>query len=98
MLTAVWMHLDKGQRHDAMPGLASLVRTGGTVIMTIRHGPVPKGRRMFEISTEETIELAQTHQLQPVLNLHTDSSQHHNRAADVTWTTLAFVKENESVA
>jgi hypothetical protein len=32
------------------------------------------------------------------LNLRTDSSQHHNRAADVTWTTLAFVKENELVA
>jgi SAM-dependent methyltransferase len=98
MLTAVWMHLDKGQRHDAMPGLASLVRTGGTVIMQIRHGPVPKGRRMFEISAEETIELAQIHQLQPVLNLRTDSSQHHNRAADVTWTTLAFVKASEAEA
>ena len=59
MLTAVWMHLDAQQRRQAMPNLASLVRAGGAVIMMIRHGPVPAGRRMFEVSAEETIELAQ---------------------------------------
>ena len=48
MLTAVWMHLDAQQRQRAMPNLAALVREGGTVIMKIRHGPVPVGRRMFE--------------------------------------------------
>ena len=58
MLTAVWMHLDVQQRRQAMPNLAALVRGGGTVIMTLRHGPVPPGRRMFEISADETIELA----------------------------------------
>jgi SAM-dependent methyltransferase len=67
MLTAVWMHLDETQRRRAMPNLAGVLRTGGTVIMKIRHGPVPAGRRMFEISPQETIELAQTHGLHPVL-------------------------------
>src|SRR5580704_10694535 len=47
MLTAVWMHLDAQQRRQAMPSVAALVRTGGAVIMLIRHGPVPAGRRMF---------------------------------------------------
>jgi SAM-dependent methyltransferase len=92
MLTAVWMHLDAQQRRQAMPNLAALVRAGGAVIMTIRHGPVPVGRRMFEVSPEETIELAQTQDLHPVLNLRTESRQEQNRIAGITWTSVAFVK------
>jgi SAM-dependent methyltransferase len=92
MLTAVFMHLDAHQRQRAMPNLAALVREGGTVIMKIRHGPVPAGRRMFEIAPEETIELARMQDLHPVLNLRTQSSQEANRAAGVDWTNLAFVK------
>ncbi len=92
MLTAVWMHLDEAQRRRALPNLASLLRAGGVVIMKIRHGPVPAGRRMFEISAEETIELARKQELRPVLNVRTESSQERNRGAGVSWTNLAFVK------
>jgi SAM-dependent methyltransferase len=92
MLTAVWMHLDAPQRRRAMPNLAALVRDGGKMIMKIRHGPVPAGRRMFEITPEETIELARMQSLDPILNLRTESSQEQNRAAGITWTNLAFVK------
>src|ERR1700730_2875764 len=92
MLTAVWMHLDAQQRRQAMPHLAALVREGGTVIMKGRHGPVPGGRRMFEVSPEETIELAAMQDLRAVLNLRTESGQAQNRDAGVTWTNLAFVK------
>jgi SAM-dependent methyltransferase len=98
MLTAVWMHLDAQQRQRAMPNLAALVREGGTVIMKIRHGPVPARRRMFEITPEETIELARMQDLHPVLNLRTQSSREANRAAGVTWTNLAFVKAKVPVA
>src|ERR1700720_4000320 len=92
MLTAVWMHLDAQQRRQAMPNVAALVRAGGAVIMKIRHGPVPGGRRMFEVSPEETIELAAMQDLRAVLNLRTESGQAQNRDAGVTWTNLAFVK------
>jgi SAM-dependent methyltransferase len=95
MLTAVWMHLDQAQRRRAMPNLAALVRSGGKMIMKIRHGPVPAGRRMFEVSPEETIELAQMQDLQPVLNVRTESSEERNRAAGVSWTNLAFAKGKE---
>jgi SAM-dependent methyltransferase len=93
MLSAVWMHLDEAQRQRAMPNVAALVRAGGPVIMTLRHGPVPPGRRMFEVSAEETIELAKAQGLQVVLNMRTESSQEANRIAGVNWTSLAFVKE-----
>jgi SAM-dependent methyltransferase len=92
MLTAVWMHLDEAQRRRAMPNLAALLDAGGMMIMKVRHGPVPAGRRMFEIPAEETIALARLHDLHPVLNVHTESSQQQNRVAGVSWTTLAFAK------
>src|ERR1035437_3301335 len=79
MLSAVWMHLDAQQRRRAMPNLAALVQAGGVMIMKIRHGPVPVGRRMFEVPAEETIQLAQMQDLHPVLNLRAESSQERNR-------------------
>jgi 2-polyprenyl-3-methyl-5-hydroxy-6-metoxy-1,4-benzoquinol methylase len=96
MLTAVWMHLDAAQRSSAMPNVAALAKSGAAVVMTLRHGPVPSGRRMFEVSTDETIELAATYALYPVLNQHRESTQAQNRAAGITWTLLAFVKAAET--
>ena len=92
MLSAVWMHLDAFQRRHAMPSVASLMRAGGTMIMSLRHGPVPQGRRMFEVSADETIQLAQAQGLDAVLSLRTDSVQEVNRRAGVTWTRLAFMR------
>ena len=63
MLTAVWMHLDEEERRAAMPAVASLVRPGGTALMSLRHGPVPRGRRMFDVTAEETVRLAEAHRL-----------------------------------
>ena len=90
MLTAVWMHLDEKQRRQAMPNVAALVRDDGAMIMTLRHGPVPPGRRMFEVSAEETIGLAAPLGLSCVLNRPAESSL---RQPGVSWTRLAFRKE-----
>lgn len=92
MLTALWMHLDAAQRIRAMQNVAALTRSGATVVMTIRHGPVPPGRRMFDVSADETIELAAMHALYPVLREHRESTQAQNRAAGITWSVVAFVK------
>jgi SAM-dependent methyltransferase len=97
MLSAVWMHLDAAQRLHAMPKVASLIAVSGTMVMSLRHGPVPPGRRMFEVSADETIHLAQAQGLYAVLNLRTDSVQEINRRADVTWTRLAFTKAERQV-
>jgi protein-L-isoaspartate O-methyltransferase len=96
MLTAVWMHLDEAQRRQAMPGLASMTRPGGTMIMSLRHGPAPADRCMFDIGAEETIELARAARLDPVLHINTASVQPANRRAGVTWTRLAFAKSGDT--
>jgi SAM-dependent methyltransferase len=90
MLTAVWMHLDGEQRARGMPIVASLMRQGGVMLMTLRHGPVPPGRRMFEVSAKETVGLAQAQGLRSEMSLHVPSIQRSNQLASVTWTRLAF--------
>ena len=89
MLSAVWMHLDELQRRKAMPNVAVLVRNGGVMIMSLRHGPVPPGRRMFEVSAEETIALAQPLGLRCTLSQDLEPSL---RQPGVSWTRLAFRK------
>ncbi|MBV9018410.1 MAG: class I SAM-dependent methyltransferase [Alphaproteobacteria bacterium] len=89
MLTAVWMHLDELQRRQAMPNVSALVRNGGAMIMSLRHGPVPPGRRMFEVSAEETIALAQPLGLRCTLKREPEPSR---QQPGVSWTRLAFRK------
>jgi SAM-dependent methyltransferase len=90
MLTAVWMHLDVGQRALAMPNVAALVTSPGRVIITLRHGPVPAGRRMFAVTAAETIALAEKDGLRATLNVHQPSRLAANQAAGVSWTTLVL--------
>jgi SAM-dependent methyltransferase len=91
MLTAVWMHLDEAQRQRAMPNVSALVRNGGIVIMSLRHGPIPPGRRMFEVSGEETIALARCSNLFCTLNRGAEASL---RQPGVSWTRLGFQKDD----
>ena len=90
MMTGVWMHLDEAERQQAMPNVASLIDPGGLLIMSIRHGWVPPNKLMFPVSAEETISLAQTQGLVPLLHVEADSIQPTNRQANVTWSHLAF--------
>ncbi|RDV00238.1 class I SAM-dependent methyltransferase [Trinickia dinghuensis] len=93
MLTAVWMHLDEEQRRRAMAMVGSVLRDGALMIMSLRHGPPPSGRRMFDVSPEETIALANGNGLRVTLNVRTESAQAGNRRMRVTWSRLAFVKD-----
>jgi SAM-dependent methyltransferase len=90
MLTAVWMHLDEGQRRRAMPNVVSLVRPGGVMILSLRYGPVPPGRRMFVVPAEETIRLAQKEGLE--LTLHRSHLDSVLKRPGVSWTRLAFAR------
>src|SRR5690606_19155260 len=88
MLSAVWMHLEERERRVGMGTVASLLSPEGVIVLSLRYGPVPAGRRMFQVSAQETIELAAQHELRPVLNARTDSVQAVNRAVGVTWKRL----------
>lgn len=89
MLTAVWFHLDDAQRRMAMPVVASLVAPGGSLCMTLRHGAVPPGRRMFEVSAAETVALADAQGLTSVLVLEGLPDV---LGRGIGWTRLAFTR------
>jgi SAM-dependent methyltransferase len=91
LLSAVWMHLNATERQLAMCNVAPLLARDGVLIMSLRHGPVPDGRRMFEVCAEETLLLALGVGLRNVLNMRSQSVQPENRCMGVTWTHLAFV-------
>ncbi len=82
LLTAVWMHLDEDQRGIAMPHIAGLLTPNGRVIMSLRHGPVPAGRTMYEVSAAETIDLAASVGLRCI---HRNDREDMLGRGDVSW-------------
>jgi SAM-dependent methyltransferase len=87
LLTAVWMHLDEEQRESGMKNLTGLLADGGQVFLSLRHGPVPAGRRMFAVSPDETVRLARDQGLEPLhLSEHPDP---HGRPG-VHWSCLGL--------
>ncbi|MBY4909728.1 class I SAM-dependent methyltransferase [Ralstonia insidiosa] len=90
LLTAVWMHLDEAERKAAMSAVAELVRAGGVIVMSLRHGPVPEGRQMFDVSADETIALGQQAGLQ---EHHRSTREDMLGRGDVTWSFLALKRE-----
>jgi len=91
MLTAVWMHLDEQQRQSAMPKVAALVRPGGVMMLSLRHGPVPAGRRMFEVTSDETTSLAKLNGMNCVHHLEDRDTR--LRRPGVWWDRLVFIKQ-----
>ncbi|MEZ0169106.1 class I SAM-dependent methyltransferase [Microvirga sp. TS319] len=91
LMTAVWMHLDEAERERALPNIVHRLAPGGRLFMTVRKGPVPPGRCMFPIPIGPLIAAARTSGLHllrrcdfpDVLGRH-----------DVSWTLLAFEREN----
>jgi 2-polyprenyl-3-methyl-5-hydroxy-6-metoxy-1,4-benzoquinol methylase len=87
MLTAVWMHLDADERRQGMQALAALLAPQGQILMSLRHGPVPPGRRMFDVSAQETITLAAAYGLS---SHHLSSREDMLDRADVRWSFLGL--------
>ena len=87
MMTAVWMHLDEAQRMRAMACVAELIAPGGLMTLSLRHGPVPAGRRMFDVGPAETRALAARHGLMTVYEKNRVSVFN---ADEVWWDVLAF--------
>lgn len=64
ILSAVWMHLQPDERGELMGHMAALANPGALVYISLRHGPAPADRPMFENSIEEIRTLAGRHAAQ----------------------------------
>lgn len=90
LMSAVWAHLDHGQRAEAMPNVAANVAAGGRLILSIRDGWSLPERPTWEARPDETIRLAEAEGLKLVFRTETESVQAFNRSHGVTWWRLAF--------
>jgi SAM-dependent methyltransferase len=91
LLSAVWMHLDADERRVAMASLAALLAPGGVAILSLRHGPVPAGRRMFDVTADETVALAAAHGL---TCRHSGTRRDPHARSGVNWSVLALARED----
>lgn len=90
LLSAVWMHLEETERPTAMTRLHGLLAPAGRLLISLRHGPPPANRRMYDVSDEETIALAERCGLR-LLNHTADTTDHLGRT-HVHWGSLAFAR------
>ncbi|GGV89118.1 hypothetical protein GCM10015535_42080 [Streptomyces gelaticus] len=89
-VTAVWMHLDAEERRRAMARITALLVSGGRFFVNLRHGPVPEGRHMFDVSAAETAELGSVHGLRIV---HCGERPDLHGRDDVRWSCLVLRAE-----
>ncbi len=88
LVSAVFMHLlSESSRQRAFRKLASQLKQGGKMIVTLRHGPVPVGRAMAQVSTDELLALGRHHALQ-VLDF--GKSEDEMNREGITWSYVVF--------
>ncbi|MXW48305.1 MAG: methyltransferase domain-containing protein [Gammaproteobacteria bacterium] len=85
-LSGVWMHVPKSQRDRAFRKIVSVLRPGGSVMVSIRIGPHPEGRPMDPVTVAEVETLAQRRGLQIVrVDRIRDALQRPEVSWDVIW-------------
>lgn len=58
VLTAVFMHLPEPARAPALAKLAELALPGAIMLLSLRHGPIPPERIMYDIPADEVTAMA----------------------------------------
>jgi len=61
LLSAVWMHLPPEERGGGFSTLMNLLKPGGVLAISLRHGPPEPDRGMYAVSTRELEELVAAH-------------------------------------
>jgi 2-polyprenyl-3-methyl-5-hydroxy-6-metoxy-1,4-benzoquinol methylase len=91
-LCAVWQHIDDDARQLALANLAQMTSAGGRLVMSLRHGPGAKDRKVFPISADSTIDAAGHVGFELLRRAEAASVQAANQANGVFWTWLVFRK------
>jgi len=91
LLSAVWMHLPPDARGRAMERLAALLASSGLLIVSLRRGPAPPDRVMFDIPAAELVRDTERVGLR-VVRIAEEETDHLGRA-EVWWQTVALWKD-----
>jgi SAM-dependent methyltransferase len=84
--SAVWMHMPPEERPRAMRKLATLLKPGGRLVLTLRHGPAPEDRPMWPVDAAEVERLGLDHGL--ALRVATERVEDRQGRRDVRWQTV----------
>ena len=87
LLSAVWQHVAPGDRARAFRKISTLMKPGGTLVMTLRNGPSSLGMEMHPTSTTEVEGLARSYGLEV---LRVASSADEGGRPEVTWDVIAM--------
>jgi SAM-dependent methyltransferase len=87
-VSAVWQHMPPEDRPRAMRKLATLLKPGGRMVMTLRHGPAPADRPMWPVDAQEVERLGLDHGL--ALRVATERSEDRQGRSDVRWQTVVL--------
>ena len=89
-ICAVWHHLDPEMRRRTLARVASLLRPGGRLILSLRRSSDIDNRLIFEAEPDPAIALAEAAGFVLVDRQDAGSAQTHNKAAGVSWCWLVF--------
>ena len=85
-LSGVWMHIPPEDRPRAMRKIATLLRPGGRLMLTLRHGPAPPDRPMWPVDANESERLGVEHGL--ALRVATERQEDRDGRTDIRWQTV----------
>ncbi len=85
-LSGVWMHVPPEDRKRAMRKIATLLKPGGRLVMTLRHGPAAEDRPMWPVDAHEVERLGLDFGL--TLRVATEFADDLQGRPDVRWQTV----------
>ena len=90
LLQAVFMHLPEPTRAPALATLGRLANSGAVMALSLRHGPVPPGRIMYEIAADTVSDLAAAQGFSEIRRLKLPDK---SGRPGVTWDRLYFRRD-----
>ena len=94
LLSAVWMHVPSGQRQRSLRKLANLLKPGGKLVITLRHGECQDERIMHEVCAGELAQLGQLVGLNTLFTSALEADQ--LGRAEVRWQTVVLQLPDDS--
>jgi SAM-dependent methyltransferase len=87
LLSGVWAHIPASKRERAFRKLSNLLAGGGSLVISLRHGPAGDERVLYDVSSGELRKLSQSFGLRYVA---TESSEDSLGRTDVHWETAVM--------
>jgi SAM-dependent methyltransferase len=87
LLSAVWQHIPPDQRDRSFRKLVDVLKPGGKIVITLRHGPSHDSREFYSVSSEQIVYLSNKHGL--IIQLNSDCNDSFQRGG-VKWNTLVL--------